>query len=98
MKELNKKPHRCEEAHKIINDRRETRPFNEQKVEDGSWNFVHRCDAHIAVDIACNEGVALFAAWLLDNTEGKTITEELLMKWGSQCIRENDNVAKFLGL
>lgn len=77
------------DAHNHIEDNLETRPFNEEKVVDGQWNYVHRMKSHEAVDKAVKEGVVLFGAWLVDNAEGETITEELLLLWGSKCIKEN---------
>lgn len=89
-------PRRCDAAHRKISEATQIRPFDERQERDGRWHYVHRTDAHSAADEAWKEGVASFAAWLVDNAEGETITEELLMEWGTRCIRESDQLRDIL--
>lgn len=89
-------PRRCDAAHRKINEATQIRPFDEKQERDGRWHYVHRTDAHSAADEAWKEGVASFAAWLVDNAEGETITEELLMEWATRCIRESDPLRDIL--
>lgn len=89
-------PRRCDAAHRKINEATQIRPVGENQERDGRWHYVHRTDAHSAADEAWKEGVASFAAWLVDNAEGETITEELLMQWGTRCIRESDPLRDIL--
>lgn len=89
-------PRRCDAAHRKINEATQIRPFDEKQERDGRWHYVHRTDAHSAADEAWKEGVASFAAWLVDNAEGETITEELLMEWGTRCICESDPLRDIL--
>lgn len=35
-------------------------------------------------------GLVWFAAWLLDNVEGDTVTEESLQQWGTEALRERE--------
>ena len=45
-----------------LRDNVRIRPFNENKEEDGSWHFVHRMEAILAIELVARENAELLEA------------------------------------